>query len=168
VAGDLTIVSGSTLLVGLDRSLSPSNSVYSAATITHTNGGILRLINGGPALVVGDKFNLFNQAVPGGASMTIVSPGFSVQNDLAVDGSVTVTGVLPSPTITAAVVNGTNLSLSWPAAWTGGVLVQGQTNSISVGLSNNWVTIPGTDAANTYSTVIRTTNAAVFFRLINP
>ena len=168
VAGDLTIVSGSTVLAGLDRSLSPSNSVFSALTITHTNGGSLRLINGGPALQVGDKFTIFNQPVPGGASMTIVSPGFSVQNDLAVDGSVTVTGVLPAPTITATVVNGTNLNLSWPSAWTGGVLVQGQTNSLAVGISNNWVTIPGTDAANTFSTVIRQTNQTVFFRLINP
>lgn len=168
VSGDLTIVSGSTLLAGLDRSLSPSNSVYSAGTITHTNGGILRLINGGPALQVGDKFSIFNQAVPGGASMTIVSPGFSVQNDLGLDGSVTVTSVLPSPTITATVANGTNLNLSWPSAWTGGVLVQSQTNSINVGISNNWVTIPGTDAGNTYSTVIGKTNGAVFFRLINP
>ena len=32
----------------------------------------------------------------------------------------------------------------------------------------DWVTIPGTDAANTYSTVIRATNAAVFFRLVSP
>jgi len=167
VAADLTIVSGSTLLVGLDRSLSPSNSVFNAGSITHTNGGILRLINGGPALLVGDKFTIFNQPVPGGA-MTIVSPGFSVQNNLAVDGSVTVDGVLPPPTITAAVVNGTNLNLSWPSAWTGGVLMQGQTNSLAIGISNNWVTIPGTDAGNTFSTVIRQANGAVFFRLINP
>jgi hypothetical protein len=125
------------------------------------------LVNGGPALQIGDKFSIFNQAVPGGDSMTIVLPGVSVQNDLAVDGSVTITGVLPSPTISAAIVNGTNLNLSWPSAWTGSVLVQGQTNSLSVGLSTNWVTIPGTDAGNTYSTVIQTNNAAVFFRLIN-
>jgi autotransporter-associated beta strand protein len=165
VAGDMTIVSGSTVLAGLDRLLSPSNSVFSATTITHTNGGILRLINGGPALVVGDKFTIFNQVV---TNMTVVSPGFSVQNDLALDGSVTVTGVLPPPTITASVVNRTNLNLSWDSAWTGGVLVQGQTNSLVVGISNNWVTIPGTDAANTFSTVIGQTNQTVFFRLINP
>jgi len=166
VAGDLTIVSGSTLLVGLDRSLSPSNSVFSAATITHTNGGILRLINGGPGLLsVGDKFNIFNVPVN---NMTIVSPGITLQNDLAVDGSVTVTAVSPLPPITATVTGGTTLNLSWPADWTGGVLLQGQTNSLTVGISNNWVTIPGTDAANTYSTQIRLTNRAVFYRLINP
>jgi fibronectin-binding autotransporter adhesin len=168
VAGDLTIVAGSTVLAGLDRSLSPSNSVFNAGSITHTNGGILRLINGGPALQVGDKFSIFNQLVPGGASMTIVSPGFSVQNDLAVDGSVTVTGVLPAPTITATVTGGTTLNLSWPSAWAGGVLVQVQTNTIAVGLANNWFTIPGTDAGNTYSAPIVRTNGAVFYRLINP
>jgi hypothetical protein len=79
-----------------------------------------------------------------------------------------VSSVLPAPTITASLVNGTNLNLTWPAAWTGGVLVQGQTNTLAVGISTNWVTIPGTDAANTYSTQIRLTNQAVFYRLINP
>ena len=168
VAGDLTIVSGGTLSAGLDRSSSPSNSVYSAATITHTNGGIVRLINGGPALQVGDKFTIFNQAVTGGASMTIVSPGFSVQNNLAVDGSVTVNSVLPAPTITATVANGTNLNLSWPSTWTGGVFLQGQTNTLMVGISNNWVAVLGTDTSNTYSTQIRLTNQAVFYRLVSP
>lgn len=168
VAGNLTIASGSTIMAGLDRSLSPSNSVYEVfGAIVHTSGGILRLINGGPALVVGDKFSIFSQPVPGGAAMTIVSPGFSVQNDLAVDGSVTVTGVLPPPTITAT-VTGTTLNLSWPSAWTGGVLVQVQTNTLAVGIANNWFTIPGTDAGNTYAAPIVKTNQTVFYRLINP
>jgi autotransporter-associated beta strand protein len=168
LTGELTLVSGSTLLIGLDRTLSPSNSVVNGGIITHTNGGILRLVNGGPPLQVGDKFTIFSQPVPNGASMTLLTPGFSVQNDLAVDGSVTVTTVLPAPTITATVVNGTNLNLTWPAAWTGGVFVQGQTNSLAVGISNNWVTVPGSDGSNSFSTVIRQSNPAVFFRLITP
>jgi hypothetical protein len=63
---------------------------------------------------------------------------------------------------------GNQLNLSWPSAWIGGVHLQSQTNTLAVGLSTNWVTIPGTDLSNTYSTTINPTNRAVFYRLINP
>jgi hypothetical protein len=127
----------------------------------------LKLINAGPAVQVGNKFTIFSQPVTGGGTMTIVSPGFTVANNLAVDGSVTVTAVQPAPTITSSVV-GSQLNLSWPSAWTGGVHLQAQTNTLAVGIANNWVTIPGTDLSNTYSTTINPTNPAVFYRLINP
>lgn len=173
VAGNLTIDAG-TLVIGLNKNLAQSNSVVNltneltltAGTVTAT-GGTLKLINAGPAVQVGDKFTLFSQPVTGGGTMTIVSPGFTVANNLAVDGSVTVSAILPAPTITAGVV-GNQLNLSWPAGWTGGVHLQGQTNTLAVGISTNWVTIPGTDLSNTYSTAINPTNRAVFFRLINP
>jgi hypothetical protein len=75
--------------------------------------------------------------------------------------------VQPAPTITSSVV-GNQLNLSWPASWTGGVHLQSQTNTLAVGIANNWVTIPGTDLSNTYSTPINKTNPTVFYRLINP
>jgi len=97
--------------------------------------------------------------------MTIVSPGFTVQNNLAVDGSVTVLTVLPPAPITPAVTGGGNtLNLSWPSGWIG-MLLQAETNKLNIGLTNNWVTIPGTDAGNTYSTTIIKTNPTVFYRL---
>jgi len=43
--------------------------------------------------------------------------------------------------------------------------LQVQTNSLTVGLSNNWVTIPGTDAGNSYSATLNSSNGSVFFRL---
>ena len=172
VAGNLTIASGVTILAGLNRSVSPSNSVYTVTgTINYTGGGTLKLINGGPTLPqVGDKFTIFSQPV---ANMTIVSPGFTVANNLGVDGSVTVTTVQPAPTITATVTNsGSQLNLSWPASWSGGVHLQSQTNGLSKGISTNWVTIPGTDASNLYSAAINKTinptNGTVFYRLIAP
>ena len=130
VGGNLTIASGVTVLAGLNRLLSPSNSVYTVAgLINHTGGGILKLINAGPLLQVGDKFTIFNQAF---TNMAVVLPGFTVQNDLGVDGSVTVTAVTPL-TITTT-VTGNQLNLTWPSAWTGGVHLQSQTNPITRGL----------------------------------
>jgi hypothetical protein len=168
----MTIASGVTVLAGLNRSLSPSNSVYTVTgLINYTNGGTLTLINGGPILQVGDTFTIFSQPV---TNMTIVSPGFTVQNNLGVDGSVTVTTASSQPTITVTTsgAGGTTLNLSWPANWTGGVHLQSQTNGITKGLSTNWVTIPGTDLSNSYSTpinkTINPTNGCVFYRLIAP
>ncbi len=164
----------SVALVDTNFSVTVSNTFFSvtnlvnltAGTITAT-GGSLKLINAGPALVAGDKFTIFSGPVTGGALMTIVSPGFTVNNNLAVDGSVTVTGVQPAPTLTPTMV-GNQLNLTWPAAWSGGVHLQGQTNSLAKGLGTNWVTIPGTDAGNTYSATVNRTNGSVFYRLIAP
>ena len=162
-----TIINSGTVVASLNTALASSNTFYLVNGGVVFTSGTLKLINAGPQLAVGQKFTIFSQPIIGEAGMTIVSPGFTVQNDLATDGSVTVTAVQPPPTITPS-VTGNQLNLSWPASWTGGVHVQGQTNSLAVGISNSWVTIPGTDLGNTYSTTINPTNPAVFFRLIAP
>ena len=164
VGGALNITSG-TLLVSLNKALSPSNSTFTANSGVNSTGGTLKLVNYGSNLVIGDTFTIFSGAVSG--ITTIVSPGFTVANNIAVDGSVTVSSILPPPTITTT-VSGGNLTLTWPAAWTGGVHVQSQTNTLSKGLSTNWVTIPGTDASNSYTNTINKTNGSVFYRLITP
>jgi hypothetical protein len=45
--------------------------------------------------------------------------------------------------------------------------VQAQTNAITVGLSTNWFTVPGSGSSNSFSTTINT-NATVFYRLVAP
>ena len=163
VAGSMNISSGN-VLVTLNKSLSPSNSLVSVGGTINSSGGTLELLNYGPAVVAGDKFTIFNQPV-GGAAMTIVSPGFSVTNNLAVDGSVTVTDIAPPETATITpMLSGAQLTLSWPAAWTG-LHLQAQTNSLAVGLNTNWVTISGTDVANGFTNTLNTTNGSVFYRL---
>ena len=167
VGASMTIKSGSTVLATLNKSLSPSNTTFTVVGTINSTGGTLKLLNAGPALVVNDTFKIFSQAVTGGGGITIVSPGFTVANNLAVDGSVTVSAILPPPTITSA-VSGNQLTLSWPSSWTGGVHLQSQTNTVAKGLGTNWVTIPGTDASNSYLTTVTKTNGCVFYRLIAP
>jgi autotransporter-associated beta strand protein len=168
VAGNMFIDSG-TVVATLNRAGPISNTTYSVTGLLNATGGSLKLYNAGPLLHVGDKFFIFNQPVVGGATMTIVSPSFTVQNDLAVDGSVTVTSAQPSAPAITMTQSGTNLILSWPSAWIGAVHLQGQTNTLAIGLNNNWVTIPGTDLGNSYTNPIaKSTNRAVFFRLISP
>jgi hypothetical protein len=164
--GNMNIDSG-TVVASLNKAASASNTTYTVAgTLSHT-GGILRLVIAGPLPQVGDKFTIFNQPVPDGAAMPIVSPGCTVSNRLAIDGSVVVTSAQPLPTLTP-IISGNQLTLSWPAAWTSGVVLQSQTNRLTTGLSTNWVTIPGTDATNSYVTAINTANGTVFFRLVSP
>lgn len=161
VAGSMNISAG-TVLVTLNKTSSPSNSLVSVGGGISSSGGTVTLLNFGPAVVVGDKFTLFNQPVAGGAAMPMVSPGFSVANNLAVDGSVTVTAVAP-PAIITPTLSGGILNLSWPAAWTG-LHLQAQTNPLTIGLSTNWVAILGSDATNNYATTVNP-NASVFYRL---
>lgn len=164
VAGNLNI-SGGTIFVALNKSASPTSSKFTVTGAIASTGGSLTLTNVGPALAVGDKFTIFSGPVTGGAAMAINASGFTVQNNLATDGSVTVTGVstVSAPAIIASVV-GSQLNLSW----TGSARVQVQTNPLSVGLSSNWVTIPNSNLSNSYSATISTTNGAVFYRLITP
>jgi hypothetical protein len=117
---------------------------------------------------VGDTFTIFSQPV---TNLTLLTPGVTVTDNLAVDGSVTVATAAPAPTITTAVsgVGSTTLTLTWPAIWTGGVHLQVQTNALNKGVGANWITIAGTDASNTFTTSLnKGTNVSVFYRLIAP
>ena len=63
--------------------------------------------------------------------------------------------------------SGNQLQLAWPADHTGWLL-EAQTNTISVGLSTNWVTVPGSSSVNSWSITIDSTLGSVFFRLVYP
>ena len=71
----------------------------------------------------------------------------------------------PTQVTISSVVSGTNLTLSWPANQTGGTL-QEQINPVTVGLSTNWVTVPGSTVTNQMTFPIVPTNGTVFFRLL--
>jgi autotransporter-associated beta strand protein len=169
IQNNLLINSGS-VIATINRLSAPSNSfvTLTSGTVTANPGTSLKLVISGSMPVVGDKHTIFSQPVTGGAGMTMVTPGFTVANNLAVDGSVTVMATNPGPAITVT-KTGNTLNLSWPAEWAGGVHLQAQTNVLTRGLSTNWVTIPGTDLSNGYSTPINTgNNVSVFYRLVAP
>jgi autotransporter-associated beta strand protein len=104
IGGNLSIAGN--VAVDVDTSLSPSNDViFVTGTLSKTGAGTLTVANVGPALAVGDKFFVFNKAVSGGASLTVSGSGVMWQNNLAVDGSITVTSlVVPPPTFNPASV----------------------------------------------------------------
>ncbi len=64
-------------------------------------------------------------------------------------------------------ISGSNLHLTWPVGNTGWLL-QGQTNAPGVGISTNWVAVPGSDGSNDVLIPIDQPAGSAFFRLIHP
>ena len=167
VAGGLTFTNGNGFF-RVNRAGSASDLVSVAGVLTNTGNGTITVTNLGATLQVGDTFTLFNKAVIGGGTLSVIGGGATWTNKLAFNGTVQ---VIPSvnitPTNITAVVNGSTLELSWPADHTGWRL-QSQTNSLSTGLYTNWVAVPNTQLNNHYTNAFNPANGAVFYRMIYP
>jgi fibronectin-binding autotransporter adhesin len=159
VGGAFNIFAG-TVAVSLNRSLAPSNTLITADGGVNYTAGTLKLVNGGPTLKVGDTFQIFSAPVTGGAGIPIVSSGFTVANNLAVDGSVMVTFVAqpPAPTISKATLQGgTNIVITATNNFgPGGTWSLLATNTLSAPLAT-WPVINSGDFGSTGS--IAVTNA---------
>jgi autotransporter-associated beta strand protein len=157
LAGDLKIE--------VDKSHSPtSDNVVVSGTINNTGTGTVTVTNLGAALHVGDKFNLFNnKAMTGGGALKVIGAGVTWANNLAVDGSITVSTTTP-PSI-GFTLSGTNLTLNWPANNLGCLL---QSNSVSVVSTTNWFTVPNSDTNTTFLIGISSAKTNVFYRLLVP
>jgi autotransporter-associated beta strand protein len=162
INSDLSI--GGNLAIELNKSLAPPNDlVVVSGVLTGTGTGTLTVANLGPALAVGDKFTLFSQPLQNGAALTVAGAGATWANNLAVDGSITVNSVIAPPAL-----NFTEIGNSLRFSWTDGFYsfkLQAQTNSLSVGITTNWVDYPfgGTSPV---TVPIDVTNGTVFFRLV--
>jgi hypothetical protein len=72
----------------------------------------------------------------------------------------------PLPGTILASVSGSTLTLSWPTNL--GWLLQQQTNPPLVGLSTNWVTVPGSSMVTSTNLPISRANGSAFFRMVHP
>ena len=167
---DLTV--NGNLVFELNKALAPSNDLaVVTGALTSSGTGTLTVNNLGPALVAGDKFTLFSQALPGGNTITIVPPsGVTITNRLAIDGSIqvlTATSTAAYATNITSSVSGNTLTISWPATHLGWIL-QSQTNAVNVGLAANWVDIVGTASVTSTNLTINPATPTAFFRLRHP
>jgi fibronectin-binding autotransporter adhesin len=171
------VISNSLSLAGTcAMDVTKSAGVFSDDVITNvtalTLGGKLQLDIQGDPLTVGDIIPLFSFNSASGSFVSIVpsTPATGLAWDtshLSTDGTLRVITVSTTPTSITAVVSGNQLTLSWPADHIGWRL-QVQTNSISTGLSSNWVDVPGSTLVNSVSMTIDPANGAVFFRMVYP
>jgi len=159
---------------------SPVNSELAAATITIDNTATLVVTNVGPGLFNGTTFHMFSHGLAGAGFTSVVLPAkdptgltnYVWANNLVANGSITLTsgGLSPvanySTNITASVSGGV-LTVAWPATHLGWELMV-QTNSLTTGLGNNWVTNYGTASVTSTNFTINPANGTVFYRLVHP
>lgn len=140
--GTLTINNNLTLAgnlnIELNKSASPtSDRTVVSGTLANSGTGRVTVSNLGPALAAGDKFFLFNKAITSGNTLTVSGAGAYWQNDLAVDGSIT---VRPLPVITAAVPGVNNITLSGINGIAGGTYYVLASTNVATALTS-WTTI---------------------------
>ena len=168
ISNSLVLAAGSTSVFAADLDTLAEASVVGLSKVTY--GGTLSLALSGRAPVASDTFKLFSATTYAGAfaSISPAAPGANLAwntNTLAADGTLRIVSLAP-PNIGVQVA-GNQLSLSWPSGNTGWYL-QAQTNSIGVGLSTNWVDVPGSITTNFVIMTLNPTNGSVFYRLIAP
>ncbi len=101
LSNNLVIANGGNVFIRVNNGSAQSNdviAVVNSGTITASGTGTVTVTNIGVAnLVVGDRFQIFNQAASGGASLTVTgSVGVVWNNNLALDGSISVQSIGPS------------------------------------------------------------------------
>jgi fibronectin-binding autotransporter adhesin len=170
--GTLTISNALTLtgnvLIEVNKDLAQSNDVVNV-TGGLAYGGTLTGVNiGTTPLVAGDSFQVFPAGGSGNVSLA-GSPGagLSWSFNPATGVLSVVGGVSTTPPHLTNSVSGGNLNLSWPADHLGWRL-ETQTNPRSIGLSNNWATVPGSTNVTSVSIPISPANPTVFYRLVYP
>jgi autotransporter-associated beta strand protein len=172
VSGAVTL--GGRLLLELNNTNTPSTFDRLNATGGITYGGTLLVTNVGPALHVGDTFQLFSSGIGAFTGITLATNdanrmNYTWENDVATLGSVKVLSVVAqinsAPTnIVVASTNGT-LTLSWPVDHTGWHL---QSNSVSLGSTNFWFDVANSTATNQVNLGVDPSKTNVFFRLTLP
>ena len=167
INGNLTLNAGATSSFAVNGSTSANTAVAAGGTVTY--GGVLAIVPAG-SFASGQSFVLFSGVGATNSSnfsSITGSPGsgraFGFTNGVL---SVVAT-VNTNPTNLTAVVNSGNLELSWPADHIGWRL-QSQTNTVSVGLSTNWVDVTGSTTVNSVTNTINPANGSVFYRMVYP
>ncbi|HOX02119.1 MAG TPA: autotransporter-associated beta strand repeat-containing protein [Candidatus Paceibacterota bacterium] len=178
--GTLTLnsspVLNGTVVAEIDRNGgSPQADLITVSGYPIAYGGTLAVTNTGADLEVNDTFHLFNASgYSGSFTLLSLTPDQIVTWDtsnLAVNGTIRVSATSPAipttPTDLEFSVSSGQINLSWPEAYTGWRL-ESQTNALSVGITTQWFTVPGSTATNQIRFQIDTNNAAVFYRLVYP
>jgi hypothetical protein len=130
-------------------------------------GGTLTVENIGPQLQVGDSFKLFAGALSG--SFATLNLGYYTWNtsQLGVNGTITVSGLLALPTV-SAMVSGTNIVLSSSGGFLNGQLRVVSSTDITAPL-DTWTTVTNDvfDGNGNYSLTIpiNTTAAQQFYTI---
>jgi len=172
--GAYTLANGTKMSFGLGGPAgNGSISLSGAASFT---GSLSANLNGFFWPGVGSSFNLLNYTSESGllfTNTTLPAPGYITwqTNYNATAFALSVVAHTATNTVSTnlhvSALNGSNILLQWPGDHTGWT-IQAQTNPVTVGLSINWATLPGSSLTNQIVMPIDKTNGSVFFRMIYP
>jgi hypothetical protein len=172
LASKYTIPTGLNAYPAITQQPVASTNVYQSTTVTVPVG-----VSGNPLAF--QWYSTNGAAIAGQTSATLVLPNVQATNAYYlvatnIYGSISsspvivnVIGINANPTNILSSFTNEQLTLSWPADHKGWQL-QAQTNSLSVGLSTNWVNVAGTTGTNQVVIPISLTNGTVFYRLALP
>ncbi|MGN6552863.1 MAG: beta strand repeat-containing protein [Verrucomicrobiota bacterium] len=170
--GTLTLTQAPTLggvvSMEIDRSAVPNCDVLNVSDAL-TYGGTLQVSNLGAPVQLGDSFTLFQASSHiGSFSSLALPPTPSGTTWELTNGVLTVVAgsTPPAPAVLTKSFSGGNLTLSWPA--NEGWRLMKQTNSLSVGLSNNWTEVTESLGTNSVTLPVDPNAKAVFYRLVYP
>lgn len=172
--GTLTITNGAILngstVMELDRGTAAKSDQINTPKSIVVNG-TLTVNNIGASLQAGDSFKLFSASSYSGsalASPALPSPGAGLAwtNSLVYDGRIAIYATVSTvPTNISYGLNGSQLTLRWPATHTGWRL---QTNAVDVGNSASWFTYPGSTTVNQVIITVDPNQPKIFYRLVYP
>jgi autotransporter-associated beta strand protein len=160
--GTLTINSNLTLagnvVVEVNTSASPSNDlIVVTGVLTNTGTGTITVSNLGPALAVGNNFQIFSGAVANGSALTVTGGGMNWTNRLETDGSIQALSVttVQTPNFTTgsfSVLPGGNVSLTATGAIGATYKLWATTNLALAPVTNTWTLLQsGTVSANPFT-----------------
>ena len=161
-------LSGTTIME-LNAETRTNDLVRGLTSVAYAGALIVSNLSG--TITSSNAFKLFNAGSYSGAfaSLTPAIPGSGLgwnTNTLASDGTLRILSTT-APVMIPSAVSGGLLSFSWPADHIGWRL-QVQTNSISIGLSTNWVDVPNAVLTNRVVVTIDPATGCAFYRLVYP
>ena len=169
ISNTLTLAGGSITSIEINQTIMTSDHVVGLTSVAYNGTLVVTNLAGTPAL--GNSFPLFSSAAASGNFANITPAlgdglawNFNPTNGVL--SVVTGTAVASNPTNIRYSLSGGLLTLTWPASHLGWSL-QAQTNSLAVGLSTNWVTIPGSETNTSVVVPVTPANPTVFYRMFH-
>ena len=167
----LTLHGTATMRINYNTAVPTSDLISGMSTVNY--GGTLVVSNttsDATPLTTSSAFTLFSVPGSGAFSSIVGSPGAGLAYAFnPANGMLTVVSnsVATNPTNISYSLNGNSLTLTWPGDHLGWIL-QGQTNGLNIGVSNNWQDVPGSGSSTQAVINVSGSNPTVFFRLRSP
>jgi autotransporter-associated beta strand protein len=163
------LILGGTNIMNVNKDTATNDVIVLAAGTINYGGTLVVSTNLmlNTTLALGDSFHLFSASNSmGNFSRISGSPGAGLgwRFDPASGVLSVVNGVASNPTSITASVSSGKMTFSWPQDHTGWTLEM-QTNSLNVGLSTNWVVVPGSTMTNQITVPIDPSIPLAFYRL---